>query len=82
MHTLLLALYRRFGVRTCPRCGDRYPASRPECWRCRGLDNAALAALRRHIATEERPLQDMKFVVYTAAIIMTIATIFAFLASH
>lgn len=68
--------------KTCERCGNRYRAWEGKCTRCENLDETEVEELRYRIATEERPAQDLRFVVGVAVSVMTAATIFVYVATH
>ncbi|MDH3279749.1 MAG: hypothetical protein OEQ39_28425 [Gammaproteobacteria bacterium] len=68
--------------RTCPRCGNRYRVWEGQCHRCERLDGSELDKLRERIRTEERPAQDLRFVLGVSITVMTAATIFACIATQ
>jgi predicted ATP-dependent serine protease len=68
--------------RTCSRCGNRYRVWEGQCHRCERLDGSDLDKLRERIRTDERPAQDLRFVLGVSIAVMTAATIFAYIATQ
>ncbi len=68
--------------RICPRCGNRYRVWEGQCHRCEHLDGSELEKLRERIRTDERPVQDLRFVVGLSIAVMIAATILAYIATQ